>query len=344
MTQAELAERLGKSRKHVNEVIKGVAGITPEMALQLERVLGVAAHFWNNREQQYREHLARQEERERLLDQVDWLRNFPVKEMCKRRWIEDAEDPVDQLRSILGFFGVASPEVWKAKWLAPEAAFRQSPAFEANPYAVAAWLRQGEIAGQELQCAPYDRAAFRAVLQRIRAATVQPPEVVQRDLVRLSAEAGVALVFVPSLPKTRSSGATRWLSSDKALIQLSLRYKTDDQLWFSFFHEAGHILLHGKRNYFVAAEDGCGNRKETEADEFAADYLIPPREWQSFARPGYPYSHDEIRDFAQRLQIAPGIVVGRLQHEGYLSHSHCNELKRRLTWSVKDNDGAITDV
>jgi HTH-type transcriptional regulator / antitoxin HigA len=66
MTQAELAERLGKSRKHVNEVIKGVAGITPEMALQLERVLGVAAHFWNNREQQYREHLARQEERERL--------------------------------------------------------------------------------------------------------------------------------------------------------------------------------------------------------------------------------------------------------------------------------------
>jgi addiction module HigA family antidote len=67
MPQAELAERTGSPKKTINKIIKGKAPITPDTALQLERVLGVsAAAFWNNLEKNYRETLARLAEQERL--------------------------------------------------------------------------------------------------------------------------------------------------------------------------------------------------------------------------------------------------------------------------------------
>lgn len=59
MTQTDLANRIGRTKKTVNEIITGKAPIEPETALQLERVLGIPARFWNNAERQYRDHLVR---------------------------------------------------------------------------------------------------------------------------------------------------------------------------------------------------------------------------------------------------------------------------------------------
>ncbi len=153
----------------------------------------------------------------------------------------------------------------------------------------------------------------------------------------LCSDAGVAIVFIPELPRTRTYGATRWLSPGKALIQLSLRGKTDDLLWFNFFHEAGHILLHGKRDVFIEAE--AGNRpevrksdKELEADHFAQDFLIPSVEYHSFIQ-AQDFTLANIRRFANRLGIAPGIVVGRLQHDGKIPFSKGNVLKKRFKFS-----------
>jgi Zn-dependent peptidase ImmA (M78 family) len=143
----------------------------------------------------------------------------------------------------------------------------------------------------------------------------------------------VAVAFVPELPKVRVSGATRWLTPDKALIQVSLRYKTDDQLWFTFFHEAGHILKHGKRYVFIE-NDGQHDEKEDEANQFAADFLIPAAEYRRFTSRAAYYSKDEIKDFAKQLKIAPGIVTGRLQHDGKLPVQNCNELKQHLEWAT----------
>lgn len=333
MTQAELAERTGRTKKLINEIVQGKATITPQTALQFERALGVPARFWNRREQHYREYLARTEERLRLEPHVDWVSEFPIRTMCQLSWIRCWTDPVDQVRELLSFFGAASPELVRGPWLSPGTAeFRQSPAFEANPWAVAAWLRKGHLEAQQLSCAPYNAARFRATLKQIRALTLQPAKIFQPEVVRLCAECGVAVVFVPELPKIRASGATRWLTKDKAMIQLSLRYKSDDHLWFTFFHEAGHILLHGRRDVFVET----GNRtakdeKEKQANQFAADMLIPRQAWRKFSGRAR-YSKNEISAFAQKIGIAPGIVVGRLQHEGDLDFKYCNDLKRRLMW------------
>jgi plasmid maintenance system antidote protein VapI len=78
---AHRSEFLGKPRKTINETIQGKAAITPDTALQLEKVLGIAASFWNNREQRYREFLAQRREAGRLAQQVEWLRCIPVRDM-----------------------------------------------------------------------------------------------------------------------------------------------------------------------------------------------------------------------------------------------------------------------
>jgi len=336
MTQVQLAERTGKSPKTINEIVKGIAPITPETALQFERVLGVPARFWNNRERQYREFLAHHEERKRLENSVEWLEQVPLKAMFNCGWIQGFEDPVDQLREVLRFFGVASPVEWNQVWMRPQAAFRQSPAFQADPVAVAAWLRKGELEAQQLECEPFDKQCFRVALEQIRALTTRDPNEFQPEIVRLCAQAGIAVVFVPALPKTRASGATRWLTPEKAMIQLSLRHKSDDQLWFTFFHEAGHIWLHGKREAFVDVEDGDSGEKEEQANQFAADLLVPRTRWRRFVRAAHHYSKGEIQTFAAELGIAPGIVVGRLQKEEVLPHTHCNNLKHRLDWQWVD--------
>ncbi|MBI5303491.1 MAG: HigA family addiction module antidote protein [Chloroflexi bacterium] len=331
MNQAELAKRTGRPLKTVNEIIKGKVAITPETALQLERVLGVPAGFWNNLERNYRESLARLDEQERLQKQLAWLKQIPVKAIAKLEWFAAFDDPVQQFQAVLRFFGVASPDQWENLWGKPAAAYRQSRAFQSDPGAVAAWLRKGELDAQQIPCQAYDAAKFQAALSHARALTTAAPEEFCPALTRMCANAGVAVVFVPELPKVRVSGVTRWLSPDKALIQLSLFYKRDDQLWFTFFHEAGHIVLHGKRDVFLE-EDTLTDDKENQANDFAANLLISPADWERFIQAGSYRTKTAIQEFADEVGIAPGIVVGRLQHDGHLPHSHCNDLKRRLVW------------
>lgn len=141
----------------------------------------------------------------------------------------------------------------------------------------------------------------------------------------------VAVVLVPEFPKLRVCGATRWLSSEKALIQLSLFYKRDDQFWFSFFHEAGHILLHGKREIFVEQTKAATDREEIEANKFAADFLIPMDAYRPFVQAG-DFSKAAIVTFAEDLEISPSIVVGRLQHEKLIKFHERNELHTKLVW------------
>jgi addiction module HigA family antidote len=336
MSQAELARRMGRPTKTINEIARGKAAITPGTALQLERVLDIPAAFWNNREQQYRQYLARVEEEARLRQQIDWAAKFPVKAMVKLGWIDAISNELQQVIHLLQFFAIASPQQWETVWAKPLVNYRKTKAFASSPYALSAWLRQGERIAQEMQCASYRAQTFRDLLAgSIRGLTQLPPEQFQESLVKMSAEAGVAVVFLPQIPKARVSGATRWLAPDKALIQLSLRYKKDDHFWFTFFHEAGHLLLHGKRDIFLETEESVGD-EEKEADQFAARMLIPPDKLRQFVqqniRPGRSPSHASAQRFAQEIGVSPGIVVGRLQHDGHLPYTHLNKLKQTFVW------------
>ncbi len=329
MSQAELAERTGRPKKTINEIIKGKTAIIPETALQFERVLGIPAGFWNNLERNYQETLARINEQKNLERQIDWLKKMPLNALIKTGWVKKRSDKVQQLQEVLNFFGIASPEQWESGWRSAQVSYRTSKVFSNDPYAVASWLRMGELTARNISCNPFEASKFRNALLSVRQLTVKPPEHFQREVIRLCADAGVAVAFVPEIPKIRASGATWWMNPHKAVIQLCLRYKTDDQLWFSFFHEAGHILLHGKKEVFI--EDDSKNFKEDEANKFASDFLIPPKQYKQFIQTGR-YSKAAIQKFASEIGIAPGIIAGRLQHDDIILHSFCNDLKKRFKW------------
>jgi HTH-type transcriptional regulator/antitoxin HigA len=65
LTQADLADKTGRSPKAILDIIEGRATLTPETALLLEHSLGVPASFWNQRERQYRDFLSRRDQRAR---------------------------------------------------------------------------------------------------------------------------------------------------------------------------------------------------------------------------------------------------------------------------------------
>jgi HTH-type transcriptional regulator/antitoxin HigA len=330
MTQVQLAARTGLSLKHINQIAQGAAPVTPETALLLEKATGVKARMWNVLEATYRERVSREESREALLRDADWLKHLPVAELKKRDLLPNTSDKATLLEAVCDFFGVADRKRWEQVWLKPLASFRQSPSFAADAGAVAVWLRLGEMSAAKIDCAPFDAARFREVLAEIRDLTLWDDVGAAADqLVELCASAGVAVVFVGEIGKTRASGAARWLTPTKALIQLSLRHKSDDHLWFSLFHEAAHILLHSKKETFIntGSAHEATDEMEEEANRFAANQLIPR---QLEGRLPSLRTDAEVKAFARHIGIAPGIVVGRLQKERLWPWNRGNHLKRKL--------------
>lgn len=345
ITQAALAERTGKTVKAINEIVQGKSAITPETALQLERVLGVAAGFWLNREARYQEHRARAAAAERSANDESWAKRFPVRAMELREWLPKTKGPAERVEALLGFFGVASVEAWETVWAGISARYRKARAFEGDRNALVAWLRRGEILARTVETGPWDAPGFNEALGTIRSLSTQPFGKALPEAVALCASVGVVLVIEPELPKARVFGATRWLAPTRALVQLSLRYRTEDHFWFTFFHEAGHILRHGKKELFV--EDGTPQSpEEAEADRFAAEMLIPSRALESFRR-GWAKDRASLVRFAMEVGIAPGIVVGRLQHDGTIPPSRLNDLRRRIdppvVWGTAVGTGTTSD-
>lgn len=327
--QRELAVRAELSAKHVNQIIKGVAPITHETAIRLERVTGVSARMWNSLESNYREQLARIAERDRLQRELAWLKTIPTKELTARGAIKPTTDKAELIAVVLSFFGVATVAAWNDGWSMPQFAFRKSLAFKGSAGAMATWLRLGEIEAQKAECASFDKGAFRGALDRIRTLTVNGPEPFVPSMIELCAASGVALVLVPEIKGAPVSGAAKWLTPTKAMICLNLRGKSNDRFWFTFFHEAGHILNDSKKETFIDV-DYHDDPREHQANQFAASLLIPPSHNQELH--GLK-SYSAVEAFARRIGIAPGIVVGRLQREGVIGYHQFNGLKQRLLWA-----------
>lgn len=332
MSQSELAIRLGRPLKTVNEIIKGKAAITPETAIQLERSLGVSARFWTGLESRYRDTLARLEAEQELEGLVAWIEGFPIADMVKHKLISRGTTKAGTLSNVLAFLGISSPAAFDR--LDAVASYRASPAFQTAPKAVASWLRWGELRAADIEAPAFDAKKFRAVLEEIRPLTRSEPFDQVFKLVQAKClQAGVVVLLIPELQGTHLSGAARWIGA-KAVIQLTLRHKTDDQFWFTFFHEAGHLLSAGRRRDFVdLATDDDESEEENAANQFARDYLLPPTDYAAFTTRG-DFSSATIRSFAKEQGVSAGIVAGRLQRDGYLMPAKARTFKRRVNPAV----------
>lgn len=329
ISQPSLALRMGRPLKTINEIIKGKAAIMPETAIQLERVLGTEAAFWLEREKNYRLELAEIEDAEKLLETKDWVENFPLSAMKKMQWLDYDNDVLSKGASLYSFFGVSGQEAYYSYYHEKvyEAAYRMSKKSGKNPYSVSAWLKQGEHQAGKVKAAEYNLQAFKKVLHETKSIMAQQPANFFSVVQSLCSSAGVKVVHTPCLPNTSLHGSTRWIN-DYPIIQLTNLYKRNDIFWFTFFHEAGHIIKHGKKDFFVEGLEYSEHdeNKEQEADEVAIKYTLT-KEQEAEAIKNAPHTRKSILEYAVKFNTHPSLIIGRF--------ARTNKEYNQLGWSWK---------
>ena len=321
MSQAELADRMGMAKKTINEIIKGKAPITQETALKLESVLGAPASYWNNLESNYQEALARINAQVEMQEEVNIAKEIPYAELASRNLVCATKNAIEKVKNLRSFFGVASleriPDV--------SAAFRRKQNENVSEYALAAWLRQGELLAREINTEPFNKPKLKKLIPKFRQLTLMTPEEFYPQMVELCSSCGIALTIVKHLPKTYICGATNWVNKNKAVIELSVRGGRADIFWFTFFHEIAHIILHDEKEFHMQkTDDNCV--AEDEADNTAGEWLIPPSGYEAFINSNQYLTKTGIIQFAKEIGIHPCIVVGRLQHEKRIGYNTCSDL------------------
>jgi HTH-type transcriptional regulator/antitoxin HigA len=336
MTQLELAERIGLDKKTVNLIINGNAPISQDTALALELIFETPAHAWLELEIRYQESVARKAEDHKLCEYSEWVQKFPYNQMASMSWIPATKVMTERARNLLKFFSVANPKSWEEVYMNGllEASYRRPSMTPPNSEIVSSWLRRGEILAQETENIPdFNKDKFSKSISEMRSYTLIENLTEAIEKLKLKcAECGVVYLHVEELPSLSVSGVMRWIKNRPVIIQ-TLRYKTNDQFWFTFFHEAFHVLQNQKKTTFLDGTDLLQEdlQRETEADFKARELLIPNQSYVEYLANTRTLTIASIKDFAKTLVIHPAIVVGRLQHDGKIPwRHHASKLKISL--------------
>lgn len=328
---SSFSEETGIPSNKVKKLLHGELDLTEEIAIRLQNSIGGSVLFWIQRESQYRQDCERLSIFNEIIDNQAWLKGLPLKDMITYGWINSAED---KLSACLDFFDVPDISSWQEKYenLLAATSFRTTQTFASGFGPTAAWLRQGEKIGMSMQCKDWNADLFEDSLDEIRGLSRKKNlQEFLPELKKMCADAGVALAIARTPTGCRASGATQFITDNKALLLLSFRYLSDDQFWFTFFHEVGHLLLHGKNLLFIeSVSEKSTEMLEEEANAFAAEALIP-----SHFEPRLKKLHSNKRDiiaFASEIGVSPGIVIGQMQYRGIIDFKYLNSFKRRYNW------------
>ena len=336
MSVKEFAVRTTKPEKTINAVLMGDSSLTPDMAVAFEQITMIPAHMWLNLQRNYDEYVARQK-RESILrdeDTIAWAKCFPYPIMAKLGWVPEARKIGEKIANLMSFFKITTAIAWEDLFLnqALKSEFRISLSGTKDPHAISAWLRQGEIVADNMQVAnSYSVEGLKEKLPQILELVQFQPDNFESQLMELCSDAGVKLIYINHIPHAPVNGCARWID-DSPCIQITDRQKRNDVFWFSFFHEIGHILLHGKKDVFLEDLEYKDQQKEKEqeADRFASDILLDKKKEQAIISEiwGRSIQADTIIQLAEKYQTHPAIIVGRLQHLQLLpQNSTLNSLK-----------------
>ncbi len=346
ISNKEFSIRMGISEKHFSQILNGKAPISPDTAIKLERVLGKSASFWNNLEKNYQSNLARIEATKKLEKEKEWVKDFKCyDDLVENKFLEKAKNIDEKVKQLLNFFRVDSL-FYVNLLLVDCVSFRKIKSETFDNKAIAAWLRCGELQAERVPVKEFDRTILKSKIKEFKKLTSLPADF-DKTLKSLCAEAGVAIVFTPYFKRTKINGAFRWVRN-KPIIQLNIRGSHSDTFWFSFFHELGHALLHGKKGEFVNNVEsttgdflninpGSDDQQEKEANIFATNELMPASEYKNFIMSG-KFSQQDIVNFSKKIEIDPSIVAGRLAYENHTSWQNISHLRKQLTLSIKSEN------
>ncbi len=339
-TQGDLAKVIGRPLQTINAIIVGKKAITPETAISLGAAFGTGPEKWMNLESAYRLALAKSntdsvEKRAKLYECA------PIKDMERRGWIDPAASAEEQERILCRFFEVGSLDEEPRISVATRKSARSTPLKPSQK----AWCFRAKQLARILQVPALKRKALKQTAGRLRELAAYPEEA--RRVSRILAECGIRFLVIEPLPGTRIDGAAIWLDEDRPVIALSLRYDRIDAFWFTLLHEFYHVVHEDAS----VDDDLCGDGQmpslakddaERLADTKASAQLIRTDILESFImRVGPLYSKSRINQFAHRINIHPGVVVGQLQHRGEIGYSANREMLVKVRDIVVNE--AVTD-
>ena len=346
---SELADAMGLSAEDFEAIIAGRRRLTEDDAIVLAANLGSTARFWLARDKAYFLDLARLDDPASHASDESWLASMPKASMRKFGWVPKDVRAKEQLKEeILAFFGCTSLQEWGKRYSSGvgAVAFRTSLTLASDGMATLVWLRAGELAITGRNLPKFDRAAFRRILPTLKKLSAyKRPSVFLPRLVEACREVGVAVATVRTPDGCRASGAS-WFNADgNPVILLSFRHLAEDHFWFTFFHEAGHVVLHGKNH--IDGDEGAvvmgddTERQEAEANEFAQNVLFPAALRERLYDQGVRTK--SVISIARQADVTPGIIVGQLQRTDNLDHGKMNFLKRRYRWDENANVPDLVD-
>ena len=312
MSQREFARRMDYSEKFISQLINGQVELTPNTAHRLEMVLGVPSAFWMNLEARYREKLLQVEDENSIEEDKQIARKFPYAQMAKLGWVEPTRSVAVKVVELRKFFEVVRLTLLNEDRLAPGIAYRRQKETAESEYALLAWAQKAKIDARGIATGKINVGKLEECIPKLRELTSMDP-------------ADFQTVFLPHLEHTFLNGAT-FYDGSKIVLALTLRGADADKFWFSLFHELAHVI-----NGHIGRTAGTTEEEERTADAFARDTLIPPESYAQIAVGNK--THGSVMSFANEIGIAPGIVVGRLQKDGYLPYSQLNGLKVRYQFA-----------
>lgn len=332
ITQDEFAKRLGTTGKHLSDLLNGKCNISKEIALNLSIMLGTTLDVWLNLQKTYTEKVLEIERRKAEDKEVECVNLIDYSFFVNLGVVPIVRLAVDKAKELLKYFRISSFEVFTQPDFLVNYRTAIQTVCEKNIINSNAWVQTALNIGKGITTSKYDAKKLRSHLNEIRDMTLQNPKEFYPRLVEIFASCGVAFVDLPHLKNSGVNGAVKWISKDKVILAMNDRRKYADTFWFSLFHEIGHvfqekmtILIIGRD---IAEMDEVNKALESEANEFAQNILLPEKEYEKFVNIG-DFSEGQINKFADKINIHPGIIVGRLQMENHLGFDRLNRLKEK---------------
>ncbi|MDM9627630.1 ImmA/IrrE family metallo-endopeptidase [Rhizobium sp. S152] len=332
MSADQVATRLDGGFQTLRSLLDGSMPIDTEIARSLTEALGASPSFWLKRQENF-ERAVERAVASISRDEIDeFIRSVPAPGAKPRGKLTDARRS-EEVRKRLVYFSVPSTKSWQEHYgrLVGRTDFRSTNAYATKEEAVLLWLRRGELESDLVKTREWNPGNLQDRVETIKQLSLlKLPEQFLPKLRVLLGEAGVALAVVKAPSGCRASGATRLVTPDKAMILMSFRHRSDDQFWFTLFHEIGHLVLHHAQTFVDTDEDGPSDEREDEANSYARSCIVPDERREEFEN--LTEDRERVLRFSVKAKIAAGLTVGQMQKRDMIGQDKLNYLKRRWSW------------
>lgn len=327
MKQSELSELTGIQKPILNDVIKGKRSLTPEMALLLEKALGISATYLMNIQTQYELDCAKQSERVVLQTKMLEIWNI-LKDQVSIPFFRKMNivrgNIIEDVKRIFEIFNVDNLDNFlelKAKEM-ELSYYRKSDKVKTNPIDILSWkyycyhLSKKE----ESKLGAFDKEADVNALTSELNSVFRVNKNTENETKIILNKYGIRFLIVNKVGQVPVDGMSFWIDESPTII-ITERIASIDNFAFTTLHEVGHVFKHLTLNgrAMINLVEEKKSIEEYEADEFALNAILPHADWKRFmarTRDVVPYKIAPlIKEEADKHNINPQLLFGRYKHD-----------------------------